>query len=77
MDTKGAADKLGRLLRGGGSSKEVEQYLTEFESAGLQRKAVINEPIKRYYGRTAVHLATNNYANLKLLLKYGGKLFHW
>ena len=69
-----ALERLGYLLNSG-SVDQLKQSLTEFEQIGLQKEKLINFPIQRYNGRTAVHLASSNglYDCLELLLKSGGK----
>ena len=68
-----ALERLGHILNNG-SVDQLNQSLKEFEQIGLQKDKLINYPIQRYNGRTAVHLAANNgfYDCLDLLLKYGG-----
>ncbi len=69
-----ALERLGFILNSG-SVEQLKQSLNEFEQVGLQKEKLINFPIQRYNGRTAVHLASNNgmYDCLELLLKSGGR----
>ena len=69
-----ALERLGYLLNSG-SIDQLKQALHEFDQAGLQKEKLINYPIQRYNGRTAVHLAASNglFDCLELLLKSGGK----
>lgn len=69
-----ALERLGYLLNSG-SIEQLKVALNEFEQQGLQKEKLINYPIQRYNGRTAVHLAASNglFDCLELLLKFGGK----
>lgn len=69
-----ALERLGYLLNSN-SIDQLKQALIEFEQAGLQKDKLINYPIQRYNGRTAVHLAASNglFDCLELLLKSGGE----
>lgn len=73
--TTAALERLGYLLNSG-SIDQLKQALHEFDQKGLQKDKLINYPIQRYNGRTAVHLAVSNglFDCLELLLKAGGKL---
>ena len=72
-NTTVALERLGFLLNSG-TIDQLKQALAEFEQIGLQVEKLINYPIQRYNGRTAVHLAASNglYDCLELLLKSGG-----
>jgi ankyrin repeat protein len=74
-NTSVALEKLGFLLNSG-TIEQLKQALTEFEQVGLQVEKLINYPIQRFNGRTAVHLAASNglYDCLELLLNSGGEL---
>lgn len=74
MPPERAVEKLEKLLNGG-SMGQLEQALTEFEQAGLQKETIINYRIPRYSGRTIVHLAASNglFDPLELFLKSGGE----
>jgi len=67
-------ERLGYLLNSG-SMDQLKLALSEFEQSGVQKEKLINYPIQRYNGRTAVHLAASNglFDCLELLLKSGGK----
>ena len=67
------SDKLERLLSAS-SIENMEQILRDYQADGLQ-KSVLDHPIRRHGGRTAVHLvASKGQSNcLELLLKYGGE----
>jgi hypothetical protein len=69
-----AVEELEHLLDGG-SLKELKDALDDFEAYGFQREVLINYPIPRYNGRTAVHLAASKglFQCLKLFLKSGGE----
>ena len=76
MATSQAAARLGYLLNEPVLNQRVEllqQTLDEYDS---QKDKIINSPIQRHYGRTAVHLAAGNglFDCLELLLSYGGEL---
>ncbi len=74
-----ALEELEYLLKwsnnGCGDLQGLKQALVKFEKSGLQN--VINTPIQKYNGRTAVHLAASegHYEQLELLLKSGGNLY--
>lgn len=71
-----ALERLGFLLNSG-TIDQLKQALADFEQiGGLQPEKLINYPIQRYNGRTAVHLAASNglFDCLELLLKSGGML---
>lgn len=77
-NTTVALERLGYILNSkynSGSIEQLRQALAEFEQAGLQKDKLINYPIQRHNGRTAVHLAASNglFDCLELLLKYGGE----
>ena len=69
-----ALERLGYFLNSG-TIDQLKTALAEFEQMGLQKEKLINYPIQRYNGRTAVHLAASNglYDCLELLLKSGGE----
>lgn len=73
-----ALEKLEDLLvHRQGSIHQMKMLLNEFEQSGLQKGGLlVNHPIQRYNGRTAVHLAADKGMDqcLELLLKSGGKL---
>lgn len=73
-NTTQALERLGYLLNSG-SIEQLKLALGDFEQIGLQRDKIINFPMQRYNGRTAVHLAASNglFDCLELLLKCGGK----
>lgn len=68
-----ALERLGFLLNSG-TIDQLKQALAEFEHIDLPVEKLVNYPIQRYNGRTAVHLAASNglYDCLELLLKSGG-----
>ena len=73
-NTTQALERLGYLLNSG-SIEQLKLALGDFEQIGLQKDKIINFPMQRYNGRTAVHLAAGNglFDCLELLLKCGGE----
>ena len=68
-------ERLGYLLLNGGSVDQLKQALLELERSGSQKEKVVNSPMQRYNGRTAVHLAASKglLGCLELLLQSGGE----
>lgn len=71
------ADRLASILsQEGAQLSSVRDLLSAVEQDGsLETKQVVNHPLQRYSGRTAVHIAAANgmWECLELLLKNGGR----
>ena len=73
-NTLQAVERLVFLVNNG-HVEPLKHALEDFERGGLRKEKLINYPVQRYNGRTAVHLAASSglLDCLGLLLKSGGK----